>query len=793
MKKKRRLRLHMVSMFFIFLLVLSGSFSAFAKADSSSIEPEKLETQQKEEGAIFEDDPPEIQGDIEDLDEGLEDGEEIFTEEVPQAEDIFQSEEEAEPLPEEEEPGKTPEGDMEIQEDPAPGSMSVFTDGAGETAGSHTIIHENGLHYIEDPQYPGYRIVLYCMNNELNWPHHTEEMGEHQVPGYTEGYLTPDMFHSVEEYEDCMRRLSKLLYAGYPYNGERLYKIVPDSQLYIPTEEEFDKMLVPLPILQTAFPELGHHVFLYQDWVKQDMEHLEILGQFIHHVEELRRGGSTPNGLIYEEITVMPFYKAAMSMIWQSNVTPLENFAHLYGDSYFVTEEQAYNATQLAIWRLMNFYDIPDNNIDDGELNASALGKTLYTYSERGGLLDHEPSASELRLEADLIFRYNPKDGMYHSGDIRIIEPENYHGLYNLILPEGVTAQCDNLTYVYGGEDYQLVAKEQPVDGANFGIRADFVWLEDFKQYSPQPDIEVNGKKFQHMIGAVIRNASINAQIPYDVRDEGGIRISKQVVEEGGDQNREFGFRLELPYHDHIEGLYGDLFFHEGVAEFTLKAGESKKAVHLPAGAEYKVTETDTGEYEIGSVNDFGTIQKGKVQEVVFTNIRLPELILSKEVTGEAGDKTREFHFGITLNDAGGNPVNGTFSYSGSIKAGCEDQGMTAPKDGILEFKDGKAEILLSHGQQISIKNLPYKSSYTVIEKEAGQDFYDTSYNGSDKNAAGILETNTEIHVVNHKEFVPDTGVMDSQGKGTAAGTAIALLGMLLLTGERFLKKRIRK
>lgn len=137
MKKKRRLRLHMFSMFFIFLLVLSGSFSAFAKADNSSIEPEKLETQQKEEGAIFEDDPPEIQGDIENLDEGLEDGEEIFTEEVPQAEDIFQSEEEAEPLPEEEEPGKTPEGDMEIQEDPAPGSMSVFTDGAGETAGRY--------------------------------------------------------------------------------------------------------------------------------------------------------------------------------------------------------------------------------------------------------------------------------------------------------------------------------------------------------------------------------------------------------------------------------------------------------------------------------------------------------------------------------------------------------------------------------------------------------------------------------------------------------------------------------
>ncbi len=29
-----------------------------------------------------------------------------------------------------------------------------------------------------------------------------------------------------------MRRLSKLLYAGYPYNGEDLYKIVANSSEY---------------------------------------------------------------------------------------------------------------------------------------------------------------------------------------------------------------------------------------------------------------------------------------------------------------------------------------------------------------------------------------------------------------------------------------------------------------------------------------------------------------------------------------------------------------------------------
>ena len=146
------------------------------------------------------------------------------------------------------------------------------------------------------------------------------------------------------------------------------------------------------------------------------------------------------------------------------------------------------------------------------------------------------------------------------------------------------------------------------------------------------------------MVGAVIRNTSINAHSPMmSDRYRGDLGYKNAV---GGDPDQEFRSACSLDLEPY--SLYGDLFFREGVAEFT-KSGESKKAVHLPAGAEYKVTETDTGEYEIRSVNESGMIQNGNIQEVTFTNIRLPELILSKEVTGEAGDKTREFPFEITL------------------------------------------------------------------------------------------------------------------------------------------------
>ena len=80
--------------------------------------------------------------------------------------------------------------------------------------------------------------------------------------------------------------------------------------------------------------------------------------------------------------------------------TPLQNFAIMYSDSYFVTEEQAYNATQDAVWRLLHQYNIEDNNMND--LEHDALAQVLYVYSERGGLLNYEPSLKDVHLTGDL-------------------------------------------------------------------------------------------------------------------------------------------------------------------------------------------------------------------------------------------------------------------------------------------------------------------------------------------------------------------------------------------------------
>lgn len=632
----------------------------------------------------------------------------------------------------------------------------------------------NGIHYIHDPEF-NKKIVLFCMNNELHWPHHTENMGDVQVPGYTEGYLKPSDFQSQRDYDECMRRLSKLLYAGYPYNGERLYKIVDNSSNYAPTIEQFNEMLIVPAVLQTAYPFLGHHDFTYEDYTSQNVEHLEYLRKFTGEVIKLSiNGTTTSNGLTFEDISSMPFYKAAFSITNCNNQTPLEAFQYFYGSSYFVTEEEAYNATQNAVWHLLHEYGIPNNNINS---LSTPLATVLDVYSQRGGLLDYKPSADQIEIQGDLRFTYHPKDGMWHSSPLKIIEPEEYRGIYKLELPKGVTAQCDNLNYVYGNEEYELVSDHQPTLGETFGIRAEFVWLKEFKQYSPTPDIEFEGKKFQHMIGAVIENETLYISKAMESTNVGNIAITKKVIGEKGSQT-EFNFELKLVYHNNFNGLYGDLEFHNGVAQFTLKDGETKKAINLPAGAYYVVKEQSTLGYRIGETNTSGSVPVADDILVTFTNTKLPDLTLSKTVTGEMGDLTKAFRFEIHSKDKEGNPLVGT--YTGSH---IDASGQTTPQT--VTFTNGIAEVQLKHGESFTIKDLPYGVKYTVVENAEDHAGYLTSYNGQAALAETTLDHDQEVMVVNNKEYVPDTGIDRTSHMMMFLMIALSSAGLLLLRHKR--------
>ena len=689
-------------------------------------------------------------------------------------------------VPESELPGNgQPEGEAPeemIPEALTDGTTGELTDGAGQEtqeAGNLMIEYDGKTHYIMDPQ--DGKITLFCMNNKLWWPHHTEDMGNAQVPNYTEGYLTPEHFQSTEDYEECMRRLSKLLYAGYPYNGERLYQIVEDSSNYVPTEAEFNEMLIVPPVLQTAFPYLGHHDFKYADWVTQNKEHLKYLKDFVQEVVQLQiNNQTTANGLTFEDIFSMPFYRAAWSIGMANNGTPLEAFQFYFGAAHFVTEEQAYNATQDAVWHLLWEYGIKDNNLSTMSL---PLSQVLYTYSERGGLLTYAPSADEIYVSGDLTFTYNPKDGMWHSGKLRVIEPDIFRGLYHLDLPKGITAQCDNLNYVYGNEEYELVSDHQPTLGEQFIINAEFVWLKEFRQYSPSLDIDFEGKKFQHMIGAIIKKQTVRIAVPMDPKNVGNVEITKTVIGEENCQ-KDFEFELQL-LNQKINGLYGDLEFHDGIASFTLKNGETKKAENLPAGATCSVEELNGTGYKTEKIvtPNQTQIPVSDTLYIKFKNTKLYNLSLDKKVTGDFGDKTKKFNFTIQLKDGAGKPVTGKYPFSGYAT----EDGIATPAGDELTFdKEGKTTLQLSHGQKITINDIPYGVSYTITEQE--EKGYDTTYSGN--NQTGTIQTDTSVSVVNHMEYVPPTGIGDTDTRAAGGVAAVSAGAMLLLLTVSLFRRR---
>ncbi|MSS19256.1 Cys-Gln thioester bond-forming surface protein [Pseudoramibacter porci] len=358
----------------------------------------------------------------------------------------------------------------------------------------------------------GDRFLIYCMNNKLHWPHTTPSISS--VPDYTEGYLTASDFKSTDEYNTFISRLMTILYAGYPYNGFGLYQIVAN-----PTsigEAEFNQMLAVPSVLRTDFADvLGDTQFTYSDYTNHNTENLNKLSAFLTAVGDYYPSSTntthlkTPSGLTYQDITALPFYKAALCIYYANGQTPLEAYAQAYANSYYVTEKQAYQATQRAVWRLMNEYGIPDNNLTASSQAYTdyPLAGILYQASDANSkILRTEPSSEKISISGDATLNYDENTKQWVSGDLMVSEPTNYNGSYQLSVEgDGVSIQTANGgTTVKAGETFKLVSDKQ-VSGRVTATAADKVWLKSMQMYSP-----VGREDFQHMVGAVMGKKTIS-------------------------------------------------------------------------------------------------------------------------------------------------------------------------------------------------------------------------------------------------------------------------------------------
>lgn len=400
-------------------------------------------------------------------------------------------------------------------------STAVFgAESGSDSEESVTISFENGIiHSVADPADGNRKMVVYCMNNKMLWPHETGSLGGVSVPKYLNGYLKASDFDSEEKYKECMNRLESVLYAGYPYNGESMYEIVADSKDYALTDAQFDAMLVPSADVLKAFPELKGHTFTLASLKDKSGANYKALVKFNREVIKMVAAEEETGKAIQQK----PFFKAANSVVMCSDhgLTATEYYSVVNGEAYFVTEEQAVEGTQHAVWLTLHEYGIEGNGLTAS--SANALGNVLYEYAKTDKVLKTEPKSSNVSFEGDTTFRKDETSGKWETGWIKLSEPDGYDGEYSLQIPTGMTLEKsdkDTETTIRNGEEFRLVSDEKPSENASITASAKVQWLQQMKQYRPAQEVTVNGKKFQRMIGAVVETASLQATLSYSVKEE---------------------------------------------------------------------------------------------------------------------------------------------------------------------------------------------------------------------------------------------------------------------------------
>lgn len=253
------------------------------------------------------------------------------------------------------------------------------------------------------------------------------------------------------------------------------------------------------------------------------------------------------------------------------------------------------------------------------------------------------------------------------------------------------------------------------------------------------PHTNLTGKNLTDL--TALFTGDVTVKVKND-RIVGNLAVQKTVAGNAGDKGREWKFTIELrnagaPLSGNFYYEVGSIvtgvdqpkdgtltFNSDGKATISLKHGQKITIEGIPANVTYTVTEDKADDYvttpDGGTIR--GEIEANKTATAAFTNTRdvFQSLTVKKTVGGADGDKEKLWRFTIELKKAGA-PLNGTFS----CKGGSFD-GVAPPKDGALEFVDGKADIYLKHGQTIAIENLPVNVDYIVTEDEAGEKGYET-------------------------------------------------------------------
>lgn len=192
------------------------------------------------------------------------------------------------------------------------------------------------------------------------------------------------------------------------------------------------------------------------------------------------------------------------------------------------------------------------------------------------------------------------------------------------------------------------------------------------------------------------------------------------------------------------------------------------------------------GTYKIGAAYVKKQGETDKVKEIVNT-YQAGKLQITKEVTGNVGDKNKVFDVNVTLTVAGGKTVNAPVSIVANDGT-AQDKAEISTTD--WSGNQATVTVKVKNGTTVELKNLPVGVSYTV--EEATYNDYTTSYTQNGTRLTGtpadtaVRATATDTVVIkNHKDTTVDTGVIISNLPYILILAAVAAGLVLFAAGKK--------
>ena len=242
-----------------------------------------------------------------------------------------------------------------------------------------------------------------------------------------------------------------------------------------------------------------------------------------------------------------------------------------------------------------------------------------------------------------------------------------------------------------------------------------------------------------------------------NTRKFGGLKVNKVVASNPVDTATKFTFKVTIS--EPINGMFGEMNFVDGVAEFTLSHGESIEAEHLPVGATYKVEETDAKGYVSTSEGVLeAEIAENVTPEITFTNTMEAGAIELKKNVDTANAPEQTFTFALELSDK---TISTT--YSG------------------VAFTNGEATVTLKAGESLKIEGLPVGLDVKITEAAAGAG-WTTKVKAGAADAAAAMEATVTV-VKNETQVVEFINSYAAQGEVTLGGMKV-LEGRELEAGQ---------